>query len=88
MDGTARPKYARASRLFVPCCCCCCWSPKPFRLSVGRLIKRTHARTHAQIVSLAQLILDDYYRTFTGFQILIEKVGLLPWRLCLVMAHA
>lgn len=26
-----------------------------------------------QIVSLAQLILDDYYRTFTGFQILIEK---------------
>lgn len=26
-----------------------------------------------QIVSLAQLILDDHYRTFTGFQILIEK---------------
>jgi hypothetical protein len=43
---------------------------------------------HPQIVSLAQLILDDHYRTFTGFQILIEKVGLLPWRLCLVMAHA
>jgi hypothetical protein len=35
-------------------------------------IRGTH--TQLQIVSLAQLILDDYYRTFTGFQILIEKV--------------
>jgi myotubularin-related protein 1/2 len=59
---------------------------------VGRSLNQTHARTHArtQIVSLAQLILDDYYRTFTGFQILIEKVGLhcSPGGCVVVMAHA
>lgn len=27
-----------------------------------------------QLISLAELILDGHYRTFTGFQILIEKV--------------
>jgi hypothetical protein len=59
---------------------------------VGRSLNQ---RMHPQIVSLAQLILDDHYRTFTGFQILIEKVGLHrchpllpPSRLCVVMAHA
>ena len=36
------------------------------------LCKKKRDRT-AQLVSLAQIILDPYFRTITGFEVLIEK---------------
>ncbi len=71
-DGWDRTPQVRA-RFSVCSCPVAVGRPNRF---VCRSVAQSNARVHAQIVSLAQLILDDYYRTFTGFQILIEKVGL------------
>ena len=44
------------------------WLVKFYKLCLSILINRT-----AQTCALASLLLDPYYRTIHGFQILIEK---------------